>query len=374
MENGLVTFFDVKECGFYRIRRGKDSEYIRGSLSETIQSIYAWVKDRDTDQTIPWCIKRHPFRTQIYCKSASYDQDTGDYFFVFWKKYGENSGNVSGVLAKSKVNDENRDTHKVNTQVKGQEVILGEPMYYWFIPEHNIVASVKLPHSLCDSDSVFNYIKKCVDLRIDIPGKSSSERTVYNPKAGREVIIKTVNYQSDGKDFSLNFKLTAEMKELNVNSVSLSALSGQITHLVVRETISSSKDVKKDSMFSLFDRVSLKKRQRVSMSKQVEIITEENLTYTELSEIIKMYNNDFDAQGSVWDNIGFKVDGAEGTTKWFDKYVERKHILIESKHKKDDSYYPAEQFLKEIKRERSSLLDFIAIEKELAKQAVGSDI
>ncbi|MCW3171666.1 hypothetical protein [Shewanella subflava] len=374
MEKGLVTFFDVKECGFYRIRRGKDSEYVRGSLSETIGSIYSWVKGRDTDQTIPWCTKRHPMRTQIYCKSASYDEETGDYFFVFWKKYGESNGNVSGVLAKSKVNDSKKDTHKVNTQVKGQQVILGEPMYYWFIPEHNIIASVKLPHSLSDSDNMLNYLKKCVDLRIEIPGKSAAERTVYNSKAGRDVIIKTVSYQSDDKKFSLNFKLSAELKELNVNSVSLSALSEQITHLVVRETITSSKDVKKDSIFSLFDQISMKKRQRISMSKQVEIITEENLTYTELSNIINMYNNDFDAGDSVWDNIGFKVDGVEGSTKWFDKYVERKHVLIEPKHKKDDSYYPAEQFLNEVKRERKSLLDFIAIEKEQAKLAVGSDI
>lgn len=372
METGSVTFFDVRECGFYRIRRTNDSEHVKGSLSDTMNAIYSWVQDRDTDQTIPWCTKKHPFRTQIYCKSAAYDKDTGDYFFVFWKKYGESSGNVSGVLAKSKVNDSNKDTHKINTQVSGQQVILGEPMYYWFIPQHNIMASIKLPNSLCDSDNVLNYLKKCIDLRIEVSGKSTSERTAYNPKAGRDVTIKTVSYKSDDDKYSLNFRFNAELKELNVNNVSLSALSQQITHLVVRETITSSKEVSKDSMFTLFDRIALKKTPKVSMSKQVEIITQESLTYNELKSIIQLYNNELHSDASQWNNIGFKVDGADGNTKWFDKYVERKQILVDPLHKKDSSYYTAQQLLIEVKRERNALLDFIAIEQAQAQNAMGN--
>ena len=77
-------------------------------------------------------------------------------------------------------NDKEKDTHTVETNVRGQDVIYGQPMYYWYIPEHNLIASVKFPHSLADSEGVSHYIKKCIDLRIDHPRKKLTENTIFN--------------------------------------------------------------------------------------------------------------------------------------------------------------------------------------------------
>ena len=179
MEQGLITFFDVKACGFYRVKN-KETIHVEGSLSETINLIHSWVQGRDFDQTLPWSKRIHENRPKIYCKSSYIHESTGDAVFVFWKQFGDDSGSLNGILAKSKVDDKEKDTHTVETNVRGQDVIYGQPMYYWYIPEHNLIASVKFPHSLADSEGVSHYIKKCIDLRIDHPRKKLTENTIFN--------------------------------------------------------------------------------------------------------------------------------------------------------------------------------------------------
>ncbi|MFQ2176150.1 hypothetical protein ACK33V_02890 [Aeromonas veronii] len=362
MEQGIITFFEVTECGFYRLRH-KKTEHIEGSLRETVELIHGWLQDRDVDQTIPWCITEHPNKIRLYCKSVFVDKDTGDGVFVFWKKFGDDSGKLSGILAKSKVDDTGKDTHQIKATVKGQNVILGEPMYYWFIPEHNLIATIKFPNSLSDSDSVFDYIKKCIDLRIDHPRKNVNSRTVFNPHIGRDLVIKNITYRSDDDKYSLSFKLNAELKELSINNASLAGLSRKITHLVVRETISATKDVEKDSAFVMFDRILRKSKQSKSISKQVEIISEESFSIPELRKVIATYNDDFQ-DSSGWNNVGFKMDGIESPTKWFNNYVERKRILVTEEDKKDNSYFPAEKIFTALNKERRELLDFMLTNKE----------
>lgn len=362
MEQGLITFFEVTECGFYRLRH-KKTEHIEGSLSETVNLIDTWLKNRDVDQTIPWSITEHPDRVRVYCKSVFVDSNSGDAVFVFWKKFGDDSGKLSGILGKSKVGDPGKDTHQIQASVKGQDLILGEPMYYWFIPEHNLIATIKFPHSLSDSDAVFDYIKKCIDLRISHPRKNVSTRSVHNQHIGKDLVIKTVTYRSEDDSYSLSFKLNAELKEYSVNDASIAGLSSRITHLVVRETISSTKEVQKDSAFVMFDRLLRKSKQSKSISKQVEIVSEESFSIPELKNIIAAYNDDFNSSAD-WDNVGFKMDGVESPTKWFNNYVERKRILVSDDDKKDHSYFPAEKIAMALQKERRDLLDFMSGHKE----------
>lgn len=357
MEQGLITFFDVKDCGFYRMKN-KKPVHVEGSLSNSLELVHKWVKDRDFDQTIPWDAKNNPNRARIYCKSAHFNPATGDYVFVYWKQYGEDNGNINGILSKSKVDDKGVDTHKVKANVKGQDVILGDPMYYWYIPQHNLIASIKFPHSLSDTDAVLGYTKKCIDLRISHPRKKQSEHTLFNTFLGKDIITKNVTYKSEDGSYSLNFKIDAEMKELSLNDVSLEALAKRITHLVVRESISSSKEIEKDTIFSMFDKFRRQKKRPLSKQKQVEIISQESYTAEELESILSTYNTVHESKNS-WDNVGFKIDGIEKPTKWFDKYVDRKKVFIHEDNKKDDHYFPAEVIMTHILEKRGHLLDFM---------------
>mgnify|MGYP000308037557 CR=1 FL=1 len=146
MEKGSISFFKIEKCGYYRRHDGK-WELIEGSLNETLAMVQGWVKGRDFSQTIPWDVSATPGRKQIYCKSVYKNEETNDSVFVLWKKFGDETGDVSGILANSKVGEDKGGSIKLDSKINGKDVIYGQPMYYWFIPEFNIIASIKFPHS-----------------------------------------------------------------------------------------------------------------------------------------------------------------------------------------------------------------------------------
>lgn len=361
MEKGLISFFDVSHCGFYKIKQKQDHVFHSGSMKEIISAVETWVSKREVRNTIPWDISSNPYRQRVYCKSTFHNNDTGDYLFVFWKQYGEDGGNVNGIVGDSAVGDRNDGAHLINAKVGDKDLILGQPMYYWFIPSKNILASIKFPHSLSDTDDVAQYIRHCVTLRIDDPRKKIHESPIHNHYSGRDIITKRVTYNDPSDDSSLTFKFKAETKELRVTKEKIKSLANKISHIVVRETISSTKKVEGDGIFTLWGK--LNKKRNITNNKQVEIITDEELTPRALYEMLKVYQEERNPD-SIWDKLGFKCGGRDKPTKWFDSYIEKKSIQLSEDSKVNNSYFPAKIVLEALTTYRNSLLDF-TIEDEV---------
>jgi hypothetical protein len=356
LENGLVTFFDVTQCGLYRLKDRKQ-QWEEGGFVETLSSIYTWLEGRDVDQTLPWDPNSHENRPKIYCKSLHKDSENGDYFFVFWKQFGEGSGAINGIFPKSKVNDDNQDTHKVNANIKGQELILGQAMYYWFIPEFNLIASIRFPGSCADTDAIQFYIRKLITLRVSHPRKKCSESTTHNPLKNKDITTKRISYEPEEGKYSLSYLFDVEMKELSIKNTKIETLAENITHIVTRETISATRETNRPTAFKLFDKFLQHQNGPLTRKKQVEVTTEVDLSPVEVTNILKEYSST-PLKEEEWDNIGFKSNGIESSTKWFNKYIDREHIAVNPKSKKDDIYYTAPYIYALLKKERSSLLAF----------------
>ena len=373
MDNGLITFFSVTKCGFYRIRHkqgneGKEEVLVKGSISETLDLVSNWLNGREFSQTIPWDINSSPYKTKIYCKDFYKDPITNHYLFVFCKALTNEKGDLSGFIEDAKVGTSETDVIKIDSKSKGKNLIYGQPMYYWFIPEINIIASINFKHSVASTQNVTDYFKKCIDNYISTPNRKVSERTVFHSQAKRDISIKSVSYLSDCQKYSMTYQFDSELKELTVEDVSLESLAKHITHIVVRDKISTSKAVQDSKIFEFFDKIR-GKESRLRRDKQVEIISEVNLNSGELKSILQVYREEYDPK-SDWNNVGFRVNNEENT-KWFNSYVDRKHIQIDHRLKKDDSYFPAKVLLETINIQRESLLDFTEkgnfIESEIKK-------
>ncbi|MGI1968497.1 hypothetical protein ACRN9N_08625 [Shewanella baltica] len=376
MDNGLVTFFDVTNCGFYRIRQAaaniqKQEELIKGSLANTLTLVTQWLNGREFSQTIPWDVDSNPFKSKVYCKDYYSDPITGQFLFVFCKALTNDSGALNGFIEDAKVGTSDTDVVRVNNKSKGRKLIYGQPMYYWFIPELNLIASINFKHSIASTENVTDYFKKCIDNYIQTQNRKVATRTIYNSKTNRDINIKSVSYMSDCNKFSMTYKFDAQLKELSVDDVSLEKLARNITHLVVRDKISSSKAVQDSLLFELFDKIR-GKQSKLKRDKHVEIISEVNLDESELRAILGVYKEEQD-DSSDWNNVGFRINN-EDSTKWFNSYVDRKHLQIEPRLKKDDSYYPAKVLFEAIKIQQEGLLDFTKQSQLVAeeiKKAVG---
>lgn len=348
MEHGLISFFELEQCGFY-YKSGSEHQHVEGTVKEVMNSFCEWVKNRDFNQTIPWDVENHPKRQQIYCKSVSQDQNTGDTLLVLWKRFGDDSGKVSGISPDAKVGHDTGDSIKIDHKVKGQSAILGQPMYYWIIPELNVLATINFSHSCAATKEVCDYLKRCVDYRIPHPRKHTIEREGVNPHTGETIVTKAISFLTEDQKRTMHFRFFASMKELDSTKANAARLAPRISHIVVRDTISTNIGSDKDPLFSLWAKMQKKKK----LSKQLEIIEEVALTQDELLEIIELHKAEYNP-ANKWNNIGFKEEGSE-TIRWFDKYVSREHLrLTPLAH--DQNYYSANTVLDRIIQEREILL------------------
>lgn len=277
MEKGLISFFEVAHCGFYG-REDGEATHLEGSLEEMVNSFCEWVKDRDFNQTIPWDAESYPKRSQIYCKSIAQDPDTKDVLIVLWKRFGDDSGKVSGISPDAKVGQDASDSIKIDPKVKGQSAILGQPMYYWFVPSLNVIATINFPHSCAATKDVCDYFKRCVDLRIEHPRKRVSEVEGQDPNTGEPIIRKNIYFVSEDEKNKMRFRFQANTKELNSEKANSERLAKKISHIVVRDTISTKKGEDKDSIFKLWSKVEGKKK----FSKHIELVEEVDLSASEV--------------------------------------------------------------------------------------------
>lgn len=363
MEHGLISFFELEHCGFF-CKNGSEYVHEEGTVEEMATSFCGWVKDRDFNQTIPWDVDHHPRRQQIYCKSVSQDPNTGDTLLVLWKRYGDDSGKVSGISPDAKVGKDIGDSIKIDPKVKGQSAILGQPMYYWIVPKLNILATINFSHSCAATKEVCDYLKRCIDYRVDHPRKNIIEREGVNPNTGEPIISKFISYSTEDKKRTMHFKFSASMKELDSSKANAARLASRISHIVVRDTISTTKASEKDPIFRLWAKMQKKEK----FSKQLEIVEEVALTQNELFEIIELHKAEYNP-ANKWNNIGFKEAGSE-SIKWFDKYVSREHLRMPSLAI-DQNYYSASTVLDRILKERDVLLSQFLLKPNSAEKLSG---
>lgn len=360
MESGLITFFDITECGFYKKRKSTatskfENIHVQGSIKESVEQIIEWAAQREFEQTVPWCTDEAPSKPRVFFKDYCIDHATGECLIIFCKSIKNGSSRLHGFDGSTKVGDGKKDVFPIDNKIKGKELIVADIMYYWFMPEENLLASIKFPHSICSTDDITYFFKKCVDNFVPNEGRSTTNTTIYNQFAKRDIAVKRVTYEASDKT-SMSYVFNTEMKEIELkNTQNLDKLCKQITHIVVRDTISARKAIETESLSDLW-RKFRNKSDDLTRNKHVEIIEEVFLTASSLKQLIQTYSDDIES-GSIWNNIGFKT-GANNSTKWFDSYLARKYIVLDPKDKKEGSYYSAETIMQVLKKQKVELLDF----------------
>jgi hypothetical protein len=357
MEKALVTYFDIKKSGFYKYKRGAQPDLIEGSYPDIIESIFNWIQNEDDFiNCIPWSTEAHKNRPEIYTRSSHFDANTGDYIFVFWKKTTNKSGRLGGIAEDAKNKETNGDAFSLNASKKnGKTLIVGQPMYYWFIPEFNILATIKFSDSLIETQSICSYMKRAIDNKVQHPCKKTTHSTSHHPTSGNDILVNRTRYQStDGQHDNLTFNFEASEKRIDIYDADLDQLAKKITHVVVRDVISTKvMEDDRHPILKLFEKV-LENKGNDIFNRHVEVETQISLTGDELRNLVELYSDSYDPINR-WINIGFKEEGEE-SPRFFNSYLERTAIMAAPEEKHEDIHYTAEYLSKIIKRERNSLL------------------
>jgi len=360
---GLVTFFEFNACGLYptfKEDRG-DSETAFG-LAKTLEELKDWViAQDDVENTLPADIPELSTRNKVLCKSVSHDANTGDYLFVFWKCLDDDSGKLSGVYSNASVGDSTNDSVSFATdEHSGRPLLVGHPMYYWFIPELNIFASIKFKKSSCYTDGVSNFIREAIKHRIESPYRN----VIFDDEGNKSIVFRDSNNQS------LKYLFYPEMMEVKLNNMDLNTIAPRVTHIVVRESISGILRSTRGETLKLWKKTE-EKHSGLRRSKQVEVISEARVTPPELRELLTLYASE-SGLGNDWSNIGFRTSYTSHTTKWFNSYLDRNYVAMDPAMMASRANYPSQAVLDVLMRERDSLLANVRSELSLREESTGT--
>jgi hypothetical protein len=356
MDKGTITFFDIKEIGFYTKSTEGEAEKVTGSLLETVGKLAEWVLQcNGIKATIPWDVDKYANRIPIYTKDVYTDPSTNDTLFVFWAGDEDQENSRRGIKANAMIGSYQNDSVNLKDAVPLGETLVGHAMYYWFIPSHNLLATIDFRHSRLKSSDVFEYIKRCVRFKIDLSGTNNDLIKVSEKvEAAPNPYTKTF-YKCSKTGNTLFFRFNAGVKSFTASSVSLKKLAKSITHVVVRDRVSY---IPEDSMqpemkmlgafFNAF-----KDKEDQTERQPIEFVDKRSVSEKELKALIEDSEKNLD-ENDDWIGVGFQA-GVNDKPKFFKSFVHRPNVMMDPKYSMGN-YYNAEPFLKELISQRDSLI------------------
>jgi hypothetical protein len=331
---GSMNFFQVNECGLYKIR---DNTSHGLKLADTFSSLHNWRKTRSFVDTIPWDPSTRSSKSKCYCKDIHKDEDTGDFLVVLWKSDTDSSGGLLGAEEDEKKGD--GDVIKFGNEHKGKKIIWGRPCYYWIIPSLQSIVSIKFDHSVCDSQLFQEYVAACVNNRISFPDKQK-EQTEHG--------FTRISFKEGDAKYRFAYRFDMSLRTLDTANSELVKLAQKVTHIIKRETFQVRVKDERAAWLKIFnDSLPFVSARPKADKRRIELKVEAKPTVAELQSLIQKYGR-ADRKSTEWDNVGFQ--GEDGATVWVDSYRLREEIVIGDVH---HEWYPAKFLFQKLNANRS---------------------
>ncbi|WP_199611788.1 hypothetical protein [Flocculibacter collagenilyticus] len=331
-DTGHMNFFNVDQCGLYKV--GKED--INGcGLNETFDLIKEWVDGRPLALTIPWdSTAENRNKPKCYCKDIYKDTNTGDFFLVLWKSDTDSAGTLLGAQEDSATGK--GEVVKYTNQYRGKKVVWGRPCYYWIIPRHNSIISIKFDHSVCDAQLFEDYVRACINNRV----KHKDRKKEYTENG----YVRISHKDEKGNMFMYRFNMS--LKSMETSNSELQKLANSVTHIVRRETILvDTKDEREEWVKIFSDFIPLIPPKPKAKKRRVEVKAEAKPNVKQIKDIIEK-NAIENRKSSDWDNVGFATDS--GIT-WVDRYRLKDTIAVVNK---PEGIFTGESLCKEIEKNR----------------------
>ncbi|MCV2350444.1 hypothetical protein [Paucibacter sp. Y2R2-4] len=355
---GHINFFSINECGLYK--QGSDKPHDL-KLVETLSLVAKWFHGKPLTDTLPWA----PDQTKTglskcYCRDLYHDEESGEYLFVLWKSDTDAAGSLLGAPEDQPAGKGTVVEYTNNYQ--GNKVIWGRPCYYWFIPNQNIVASIKFDHSVCDSNLMQEWMLRVMTNKIDHPTKRK-ERT----ESGQVRFSYTDKISALLGRFSYRF--SAKLIAIDTASSELAALASRVVGIIHRETIRLDKPKDERARWlKLFDHIEYLNPKPQTKTRQIEIRAEAKPTVVELKRIIEKFAKE-NRKRSEWDNVGFQTE--DGAMVWADRY--RLHEQI-NMNQESTKVFAAAELHERLSKNRARLLKGLTAAKKPGVSQVAKSV
>lgn len=311
MEKAKLKFYSISRCGYYK--RGNYQSSLT-DLSSTLNEIKDWIVGKTLQQT-----KTTDFldlkneQLPVYCVGLEKSQ-SNHFLMATWNEIENISGNISSI---SKNEPISTATSNVESTILPEDNIPGFATFFWFIPEDDIVATIRFNHIENGMIKMNSFIKGFL--------ARFSKYAIIEADENERENIKILGYGSE-KDYETNLYpyFDTRLKRLNGKVEYIKNNIDKITKIIRKASVSS--EVPQDESFfrSLMTKIGSKQNRKLDREIEFRLEVKTKPNYKELNDIIDSWREEHE---SVWDDVGFKMK-KEDKPYWLSSEIPTKDIEL----------------------------------------------
>jgi len=311
MEEVKLKFYTIERCGYFK--HGEEGCQL-GDISDILDDLQDWISGLTLQQTQTTNILTAATeKLPVYCVGVK-KSINDHYLLVTWNKVESNNGSMPSINKDAPINT-------VTTNLESTPLptgnIPGYATYFWFIPEDNMLATIKLNHIENGHIGMNCYLKGF------LTRFSKYSITVENEDDIQSSTL--VGYGTEENyDENLHPYFTSKLRRLAGKTDFIRAKRNDITKLTRKTTISQTVTNNITLYEKLMYEIGLTQPQALNDTVELkyEIKTQPNAQ--ELEDIITSWEEDHE---QVWDDIGFTIKGLPNPL-WLSSEVPSKNVEL----------------------------------------------
>ncbi|MGF1840937.1 hypothetical protein [Vibrio atlanticus] len=340
METAKITFYKLEKCGLYKYG---EEEPVFGKSADYLQQLKDWAthNSKPLEETCTYALEESEDVDNTYCYDIVKDKKSGDYLLTTWNETPSYEGKVAAVKRKSSVGKATVEFTKLP-----KDSIPGYATYFWFIPQKNVVATIRFQHRMNGKANLDKYMREFITKFSDYVVLGKSKTADFH----------ICGYSADG--------LTNPQNLHGYFKANLVRKPGEIDYLTqnigsIRKITRHNKLVPKNSSNQDFWQKALT---NIGIKKTKKLTTEVKFSYefsfkpkmSELKEIITDWQTNHDAK---WDDVGFTLVG-EQVPRWLSNSIAKDEFELDIV-RVNDEIVDADSILDELLKQRNIILNLL---------------
>lgn len=335
-EDAKVTIYKVSACGYYK--RGEAAAPQFGSLDDTFCDLRKWIAGKRLSETKTYSADEAGMpSTYVVDVTECY----GDWLLILWNELENTDGKVASIDGRAAVGQASVTMTKF-----GVGSIPGFATYFWFMPDAQLMATIRFQHPTSRQVPMNNYLKSFLS--------QFSSNVVTSEKKVEADHINIIGYRaspnSDVTQYRPKFKTELLRKPGPIDFLLESA--EKIRKVSKKEVLKITERNHRAWWQSLLANLNFQTPatllHEVKVNYEVEV---DGLSADQLKNIVDAWRAEDD------NNYGFDLTG-DSTTYWLDNSFIKDTVTI-NVERKNDELVEAESLLKALRLHRKKLLELV---------------
>lgn len=290
-------FYNILECGYYQ--RGTNIHQF-GSINEILHDLNQWSHNKSIEETKLFNPAEGSELLPTYLLRSV--QAGGGWMLVTWNQIPSTESGVASVMGNSTVND---PSIVMNAIEPGS--IPGYATYFWFLPEMNLFASIRLKkRTQTGQFQMKQYLESALS-------KISSYAHIEEPENPDDE-YRVLGYAQPGEEpqhLYPRFRTSVAKNKGNIEYILQHA--GEIRKILCKETLQLNRPLDKGLWQSALGLMGLRQTRESERQDSVPMTYEfspETFGLQEVERLIETWEEK-EAQGVEWDDYGFFFTGQD---------------------------------------------------------------